>query len=325
MTNSKIFPLVSVIVLCYRDFRYVYDAIKSVLEQDYPNIEIVISDDGSNTFPQQEIDKFVKENRGKNIVSVKINHHEQNVGTVKHLNKAIDLTAGEYVISLSADDMFYNSTVVAKYVNGLKKHPECDIFMAQIAMYDEDMEELEYYFVQPHIRDILQGDQQDDALFNELVQTPCLPSVSTFFKKTFFEKYGNFDEEYDLVEDWSLHLRVAREHIPIVYLDFPAIKHRSGGISHGNTAGTNSMFYRYLQDLNRIYRNDVVPYLYRVDSEIAAKVKYRHKQDQAWIDFHYRDKQAGFLGMIRYIFTHPVFFISEASIIYISSIVWSCV
>lgn len=325
MINSDKFPLVSVIVLCYRNFRYVYDAIRSVLEQNYPNIEIVVSDDGSKNFPQLEIEKFVQDNKGENIVSVKIKHHDQNVGTVKHLNKAVALTSGEYVMSLSADDMIANSDVVTRYVQGLQKRPECDILMAQTAMYDEDMEELQYYFVRPHIRDILQGEQKDDTLLKELVQTPCLPSVSTFFKKTFFEKYGKFDEQYDLVEDWSLHLRIAREHIPIAYLDFPSINHRSGGISHGNTAGTNSTFYRYLQDLNRTYRNDIIPYLHRVDPKVGARVKYRHRQDKAWIDFHYGAKQDGLLGIIRYILIHPVILFQKfASYIYHRSYGHAC-
>ena len=317
MINSNKFPLVSVIVLCYRNFRYVYDAKRSVLEQNDPKTVIVVSDDGSQNFPRLEIEKFVQDNKRENIVSVKIKHHDQNVGTVKHLNKAIALTSGEYVMSLSADDMIANSDVVTRYVQGLQKRPECDILMAQTAMYDEDMDELQYYFVRPHIRDILQGEQKDDTLLKELVQTPCLPSVSTFFKKTFFEKYGRFNEEYDLVEDWSLHLRIAREHIPIAYLDFPSIKHRSGGISHGNTEGTNSTFYRYLQDLNHTYLNDIKPYLNRVAPEIREKVEYRHRQDVAWIHFHYRDKQHGLLGMIRYVFSHPIIMFQKlATIIY---------
>lgn len=306
MINSNQAPLVSVIVLCYRNFRYVYDAIESVLDQDYPNLEIVVSDDGSKNFPQSEIEEFIDKHKRKNITSVTVKHHEQNSGTVKHLNKAISLTTGEYVMSLSADDMIANVDVVTKYVDGLQNAPNCDILMAQTAMYDEDMETLQYYFVQPHIRDILLYDQKSDALLEQLVQHAYLPSVSTFFKKTFFEKYGKFDETYDLVEDWSLHLRIAREHIPVAYLDFPSIKHRSGGVSHGNTEGTNTTFYRYLQDLTRTYKNDVQPYLNRVAPEVRKTVKHRHRKDKAWIDFNFHAKHNGLLGMIGYAFSHPL-------------------
>lgn len=299
-------PLVSVIVLCYRNFRYVYDAIGSVLLQKYPAIELVISDDGSSNFPAEEIEKFVEKNKKENIVSVTIKHHEENVGTVKHLNKAIDLTTGQYIMSLSADDMIDNEDVLLRYVDGFAKYPQADILMAQTAMYGEDMDKVQYYFVQPHIRDLLMGEQKDDALFSELVQHAYLPSVSTFFKRDFFEKYGKFDETYDLVEDWSMHLKLTRKHIFIAYLDFPSIRHRSGGVSHGNTEGTNSTYYRYLQDLNHTYLNDVKPYLNRVSPEIREKVEYRHRQDVAWIHFHYRDKQHGLLGMIRYVFSHPI-------------------
>ena len=317
MERIKEYPLVSVIVLCYKNFQYIYEAIASVLSQEYPKLELLISDDGSSDFPKEELDAYVQMHRRENIISVKFNHNEKNIGTVKHLNRAVGLTTGEYVMSLSADDVIEDSAGVMRYVEGLEARSDADILMAQTAMYNEDMDELQYYFVQPHIRDLLLGKQNDDQLLNELVQHAYLPSVSTFFKKTFFEKYGKFDESYDLVEDWSLHLRLAREHIPIVYLDFPSIRHRSGGVSHGNTAGTNSTYYRYLCDLNRTYENDVAPYLDRVDPEVREKVKFRHKQDAAWTDFHYRDKKNGLIGIIHYGCSHPaIVFQRMAKVVY---------
>ena len=49
MLNKKI-QKVSVIILTYNQMDYLYDAIKSVLNQDYPNIELIVSDDASCNF-----------------------------------------------------------------------------------------------------------------------------------------------------------------------------------------------------------------------------------------------------------------------------------
>ena len=49
----KQFELISVVVITYREFSYIYETIDSILQQDYPNIEIVITDDASLDFPEK--------------------------------------------------------------------------------------------------------------------------------------------------------------------------------------------------------------------------------------------------------------------------------
>lgn len=299
-------PLVTIIVLCYRNFRYVYQTLDSIFSQDYPNIELIVSDDGSANFPEDQIRAYVTRHAGKNITLWRINHNAQNVGTVKHLNIAVKLAQGDFFMSVSADDMIDHASVVSTYVRELSAHPDADILMAQTAMYDERMKKVEYYFVQPHIREILLHHQEGNALFNELVQHPYLPSVSTFFRHSFFEKYGYFDESYDLVEDWSLHLKIARNHIPIVYIDFVSIRHRSGGISHGNTAGTSSSYWRFVKDLQLTYDREIKPHFDLVEPEIRDRVKYLHRMDAAWSDWHSTYKHQRAAGIFKYLKKHWV-------------------
>lgn len=273
-------------MLCYRNFKYVYQTINSIFRQDYSNIELIISDDGSSNFPQDEIRSYVKKHCPPNITSWRINHNTTNVGTVKHLNIVAHMAQGEYFMSVSADDLIDHSEVVSTYVAHLHENDKADILMAQTAMYDEKMKKIQYYFVQPHIRQILLHDQESNTLFNEIAEHPYLPSVSTFFSKRFFEKYGYFDENYFLVEDWSLHLRIARKHIPICYVDFVSIRHRSGGVSHGNTLGTSETYKRYLNDLQQTYDREIKPYLSLLSPEVRERVQYQHLTDSAWIDWN---------------------------------------
>mgnify|MGYP000424525881 CR=1 FL=1 len=62
MLNKKI-QKVSVIILTYNQMDYLYDAIKSVLNQDYPNIELIVSDDASCNFQKGMLEKFIEENK----------------------------------------------------------------------------------------------------------------------------------------------------------------------------------------------------------------------------------------------------------------------
>ena len=54
---------ISAIILCYHKFDFIYDAILSVLEQDYESIELIISDDGSPHFPEDDIRAFIQKNK----------------------------------------------------------------------------------------------------------------------------------------------------------------------------------------------------------------------------------------------------------------------
>ncbi len=73
--------LVSVIILSYKQFAYIYETIDSVLMQDYPAIEIVIADDGSPNFPQNEIVSYIEKNKRDNIQGYTLLHDGVNVGT----------------------------------------------------------------------------------------------------------------------------------------------------------------------------------------------------------------------------------------------------
>ena len=84
MLNKKI-QKVSVIILTYNQMDYLYDAIKSVLNQDYPNIELIVSDDASCNFQKGMLEKFIEENKTDNIKNTIIIVNSSNVGTVKIL------------------------------------------------------------------------------------------------------------------------------------------------------------------------------------------------------------------------------------------------
>ena len=277
---------ITAIILCYHKFDFIYDAILSVLEQDYESIELIISDDGSPHFPEDDIRAFIQKNKKANIVNAIYNHETENIGTVKHLNHAISLANGDYIMALAADDLLFDKSVLRNYVVGFKKAgKDCYIEMAQTAMCDYDMEKTEGYYLQPQIREILEDNRKGDSsnrLFSLLACKAYLPSTSTCFKKEFFSKFGKFDERYVLVEDIPMHLRLARESWEIHYENFIAIKHRTGGISHGNTDGLSKSKFLYLNDLLNIRQNEIIPYYYMIDPSILDDVKNVAYAERLW-------------------------------------------
>jgi len=55
-------PIVTVKILTYNNFDYLEQTIESVFSQDYPNIELIVSDDGSLNYDLEYIEKLISEN-----------------------------------------------------------------------------------------------------------------------------------------------------------------------------------------------------------------------------------------------------------------------
>lgn len=93
-------PLVSVIICVYNAEKYLNDALYSIENQSYPNIELVILNDGSTDDSDQIIESFIKTSRLKVVY-----YKQPNVGLTVSLNKAIALSSGEYIARMDADDI----------------------------------------------------------------------------------------------------------------------------------------------------------------------------------------------------------------------------
>lgn len=102
-------PLVTCILLSYNHERFIEDAIVGLLEQDYDNIEFIISDDASsdNTYKkiQTVTEKYVIE---KKII---LNKNEENMGLIKHFNKLVSMAKGDIIVVAAGDDISLRNRV----------------------------------------------------------------------------------------------------------------------------------------------------------------------------------------------------------------------
>jgi glycosyltransferase involved in cell wall biosynthesis len=110
-------PLVSVIVTAYNRENFLAEAIKSVLDQDYENTEIIVIDDGS-TDKTAEIAKSF----GSSIVYA----FQQNEGVASAVNHGLRLARGELLAFLDSDDLWQEKTL-AKRINPFVLDPEIEI------------------------------------------------------------------------------------------------------------------------------------------------------------------------------------------------------
>jgi glycosyltransferase involved in cell wall biosynthesis len=127
---AKGLPLISVLVCNYNYGRYIKETLDSVLSQTYPNIEIVVIDDGSSDDSVGVIKKYIKSHSG---VSITLSAKKKNQGICFARNDAIDLAKGDFLIFLDSDDTIPADYVSVMYATIIKQR--ADIIYGDVAAF----------------------------------------------------------------------------------------------------------------------------------------------------------------------------------------------
>ncbi|MGL4772657.1 MAG: glycosyltransferase [Clostridium sp.] len=221
--------LVSILVFSYNNLKYLEACFQSIFIQNYSNIEIVLCDDSSDNFNEEEIRNYIEKNKGENIVNYIIHRNEENQGFVKNINNGIRLSNGEIIVHTSIDDVFFEGSVISAIVN-FYKDPEFDIACGYIVCFDEELKEQKYYTPNPVHKGIINGPAYDCYKF--LCQIGSFfPSPGLSYRRSLIDKYGYYDERYRLLDDYPRFLSLTRRGCRIGFIDKLLIKYRDGGIS----------------------------------------------------------------------------------------------
>jgi glycosyltransferase involved in cell wall biosynthesis len=125
MTSPRL--AVSVVIPCYNQGRYLGDAIRSVLQQTYPAVEVIVVDDGSTDNTRAVCDTFE---------SVRL-IHQLNQGTAVARNAGLRESRGDYLIFLDADDRLLPHAVET-HLEYLGAHPAWAFVTGHVRLIDED-------------------------------------------------------------------------------------------------------------------------------------------------------------------------------------------
>ena len=178
-------PLVSVIMSVYNDEAYVVEAIKSILHQDYDNLELIVIDDASSDNSAQVIQKLDDER----IVFLQ---NQSNMKLAHNLNVAISLAKGAYIARMDADDIAEINRI-SEQVKFMEDHPDIDVVGSYAMTFGDYSIELKYPIDYENIK--------VELLFENAF---CHPSVM-FRKSTLDFRY---DESFSASQDYELWARI---------------------------------------------------------------------------------------------------------------------
>jgi glycosyltransferase involved in cell wall biosynthesis len=131
--NQPIRPLVSVLIPTYNYARYLAEAIESVLAQDYPNLEIILSDDASTDASAEIIRRYAARDP-----RIRARIHGQNLGMVANWNWCLSEARGVYVKYLFGDDRLATPQAVTQLVALLESNPRAVLAASARVLIDHD-------------------------------------------------------------------------------------------------------------------------------------------------------------------------------------------
>lgn len=196
-------PLVTVVCLCYNHVDYLWEAVESVLNQTYRNIQIVIVDDASTDASAAEITQLAKQ-----YPSVELLLLNQNVGNCKAFNSALHLIKGDFVIDFATDDVMTPDRI-EKQVNFFATLDESTGVVFTDAVYiDREGKFLrnhyEYLLKKKLLHQIPQGDVYRDVLAKYFIASPTM-----MMRRSVLDYLGGYDETLTY-EDFDFWVRSAR-------------------------------------------------------------------------------------------------------------------
>lgn len=206
-------PLVSVIIASYNHAPYVEESILSVLEQTYPNIELLVVDDGSKDDSVERIQRLQLEHGFDFRV-------QPNQGLTRTLNDCIARSKGDLIAPLGSDDAMLSERIATQvaYMNG---KPEVGICAGNIQTIDADGNVIARRFQHRGFRRL-----DFAAMFNATDAGPPAPTL--LFRREALEIVGGFDPKIRL-EDLQVELKIAHAGFYIDVLAEVLAKYRVHG------------------------------------------------------------------------------------------------
>ena len=205
---------VSIITITYNSAATVEDTIRSVVMQDYPDIEYLIIDGKSKDNTLAIADKY-KDGISK-IVS------EKDKGLYDALNKGIRHASGDIIGMLHSDDIYAHAQVIRHVVETFRSNPDAQGVYADLVFVNRN-----------DTNKVMRTWESGIYKEGDFLKGWMPPHPTFFVRKECYENFGTFNTDLKLSADYELMLRlIHKNNIRLAYLNEVIVKMRMGGVSN---------------------------------------------------------------------------------------------
>lgn len=231
---------VSVIIPTYNRASKLMDAIKSVLNQTYFNIEVLVVDDGSTDNTKDMVESI----EDKRIRYIKL---PENMGASAARNAGAQYAESEIIAFEDSDDL-WKVDKLEKQMAYWKEHPEFSMIYCQYTMHMSDATCIapnkEWYGE-------FEGDIFPWLLLRNTVGTPTM----LMYRECFLE-VGGFDTTMRSLEDWDFAIRFAEKYM-IGYVEEPLV---DAFFTEGGISSKTAAYYESRCKMIAMYKEQMLTY-----------------------------------------------------------------
>lgn len=226
-------PLISVIVPVYKVEQYLDQCVRSLQEQTYPHLEILLVDDGSPDNCPAMCDQFAKQDSRIKVI------HKKNGGLADARNAGLDAATGDMIAFVDSDD-WVDPTTYEKMVAAFRETEGLDIVCcaASRVLNGEEVESCFSYFPTGTVKT---GDQVTEMILLDRIGSQV---VKGLYKRFCWE--GVRFPLKRLYEDIPTTFRAYAKAEKVYFIDEPFYKYRMNDESISYTAKAIKPYHIYL-------------------------------------------------------------------------------
>ncbi|SRR5665213_3406770 len=209
-------PLVSICIPCYNSAAYVGETISCLLNQTFQSLEIIVVDDGSTDHTRKVLGT-IKDKRVTYLL-------QENKGAAAARNKAFQLSSGDYIKFMDADDLV-NPECLETQLSRIQDNPDCIASAKWGRFYEPDHSD--FTLAKEKVWMDLPG---MSWLINSLTETGAnmmQPGIFLIPRKI-VEKAGPWNEALSLIDDFEYMIRVISKCSTILFCEDALLMYRSG-------------------------------------------------------------------------------------------------
>jgi glycosyltransferase involved in cell wall biosynthesis len=198
-------PLVSIVFTSYNHKEYLRQALDSLLNQTYPNTEIIIIDDCSTDGSQEILKEY------EHFGNINLKFQTQNSGSyVKASNLGASFAKGDYLLFAQCDD-FAEPNQIELLIQAFLYNPTVGVVFSKSNLVDNNGTVFSNDFIGRErnfkksiaLNPLLKGNQIQEFLFFSCV----IPNLSAALIKTkLYHEVGGLSDKYLVVADWEFWL-----------------------------------------------------------------------------------------------------------------------
>ncbi len=201
-------PLISVLIPAYNHENYIEECLDSIVNDSYPNKEILIINDGSSDNTDIVVLNWILKNKDRIPTKYK---YRKNKGISRTINELVHMSKGEYIAVIASDDFIINNGLEKRY-KYLAKNSDKLAVVGDAIVVDANNKVVSDSSLS-YIRNMDRKRMQTDkGLRLEIISNWGMGGSTNMIHRDLFKVINDFDSSL-IVEDWDFYLKIISKNL----------------------------------------------------------------------------------------------------------------